>query len=256
MSEVLSTSAATGPLLIAILVALAAGLVSFLSPCVLPLVPAYVALVAGLGGSGGASSDRSASTRRAVVGTVLFIAGFSLVFVAAGTAFGALGSFLLTEQDWLIRIIGAITIVLGLGFIGLFDRFRWFNMDMRIHKVPRTGLVGAPLLGIMFGLGWTPCIGPMLAAVLGLASTSATAGRGALLLVAYCIGLGVPFLLFAFASGRAMDLVAPIKRHYRAIRIFGGVMLVALGILEITGLWQQYVAWLMTVFNWDSGTLI
>lgn len=246
-------TAATGPLLIAIPIAVLAGLVSFLSPCVLPLVPAYIGLVAGLGGSGGADTkDVSPSTTRAVVGTALFVAGFSVVFVAEGLAFGVLGEFFLTEADWLTKVIGVLTIIMGLAFIGVFDRFRWFSADMRLHKVPRFGLIGAPLLGVLFGLGWTPCIGPMLAAVLGLASQSATAGRGALLLAAYCVGLGVPFLLFALATGRAMDVLAPVKRHYREIKVFGGVLLVVLGVLEVTGLWQAFLTWLTTTLNWTT----
>ena len=246
-------TAASGPLLIAIPIAVLAGLVSFLSPCVLPLVPAYIGLVAGLGGSGGDDrADVSPSTTRAVLGTVLFVLGFSVVFIAEGLAFGALGEFFLTEASWLTKVIGALTIVMGLAFIGVFDRVRWFNADLRLHKMPRIGIIGAPLLGVLFGLGWTPCIGPMLAAVLGLASQSATAGRGAVLLAAYCIGLGVPFLLVALASGRAMDVLAPVKRHYREIKIFGGVLLVVLGVLEVTGLWQAFVTWLTVTLNWTT----
>lgn len=242
-------TAASGPLLIAALIAGVAGLVSFLSPCVLPLVPAYLGLVAGMGGSG---AEKSASTVRAVTGSVLFVAGFSVVFIAEGIAVGALGEFLLTEASWLTKVIGVFTIVMGLAFMGVFDRVRWFNADFRIHRVPRLGLIGAPLLGMLFGLGWTPCIGPMLAAVLGLASQEATAVRGAILLTAYCFGLGAPFVLVAFASGRAIDALAPIKRHYRGIKIFGGAMLVVLGILEVTGLWASFVAWLQTTLNWTT----
>lgn len=246
-------TAASGPLLFAIPIAVLAGLVSFLSPCVLPLVPAYVGLVAGLGGSGGEDrTDASPSTTRAVVGTALFVLGFSVVFIAEGVAFGVLGEFFLTEADWLTKLIGVLTIIMGLVFIGAFDRVRWFNADLRLHRVPRVGLIGAPLLGVLFGLGWTPCIGPMLAAVLGLASQSATAGRGAILLAAYCVGLGVPFLAVALASGRALDVLAPVKRHYRGIKIFGGVLLVILGVLEITGVWQTFVIWLTTTLNWTT----
>lgn len=246
-------NAATGPLLLAVPIAIIAGLVSFLSPCVLPLVPAYIGLLAGLGGSGGEDQrDASPSTTRAVVGTLLFVLGFSVVFIAEGLAFGALGEFFLTESGWLTKVIGIVTIVMGLAFVGLFDRFRWFNSDMRIHRVPRIGIIGAPLIGVLFGLGWTPCIGPMLAAVLGLASDSATVLRGGILLAAYCVGLGVPFLLVAFASGRALDVLAPIKRHYRGIKIFGGVLLVILGVLEVTGLWQSFVVWLQTTLNWQA----
>lgn len=250
---------ATGSLLIALPLALIAGLISFASPCVLPLVPAYLALVAGLAGTGvdagaqleGGAKAKTASTMRATVGALLFVLGFTVVFVAVGTAIGALGQIFITQHSWITRVIGAFTIILGLVFMGAFDRVGFVQRDLRLHRVPRSGLIGAPLLGVAFGLGWTPCIGPMLAAVLGLASSTATAGRGAIMLFAYCLGLGIPFVAFALLSGRAFDVMAPIKRHYRAVRLVGGGILVILGFLELTGWWTNVIVWIQTSIPWQ-----
>jgi cytochrome c-type biogenesis protein len=169
-----------------------------------------------------------------VLGTLLFIAGFSAVFVSYGALFGGLGATLLTHQDLITRVLGVVVIVLGLGFLGVIPALQ---REARIHHRPPRGLWGAPLLGALFGLGWTPCIGPTLAAVQGLAFTEASAGRGALLSVAYCVGLGLPFLLVGLAMERGLGALAWARRNARAIQVVGGACLVALGLVMVSGLW-------------------
>lgn len=232
---------AYGPLLIALPIAMAAGLVSFLSPCCLPLVPGYLAYVTGAAGADAGTPSVPARRSVAVVGTSLFVLGFALVFTSYGAAFGAIGSTLLRHQDVILRVLGVLTIVLGLMFAGVLGAVPGLSRTMRPGYRPQVGLAGAPVLGVMFGVGWTPCIGPTLAAVLSLATTSGTAGRGAILSFAYSIGLGIPFLLAALGIDRAFRLFAFARRHALAVMRAGGVMLVALGILEVTGLWG---AWL------------
>jgi cytochrome c-type biogenesis protein len=212
---------------------------------VLPLVPGYLAYTTGL--SAAEVFDEEGRRRgRLVLGAVLFVAGFTLVFVSAGVLLGGFGGFLLENQDVLQRVLGSITIVLGLGFIGFLP---WLQRDVRIDRKPAVGLAGAPVLGMMFGLGWTPCIGPTLAAVMALGLNEGSALRGGVLAVAYCIGLGLPFVLTALAFSRAMTAFGWVKRHHLAVMRAGGAMLVAIGVLLVTGAWNDVVVGLQVWAN-------
>ena len=236
---------ADGSLLLALPLATAAGLVSFLSPCVLPLVPGYLAYTTGL--SAAEVFDEAPRRRgRLVAGALLFVAGFTFVFVSAGVLLGGLGGFLLENQDVLQRVLGAVTIVLGLSFVGFLP---WLQHDLRIDRKPAVGLLGAPVLGMVFGLGWSPCLGPTLAAVFALGLGEGTALRGGVLAVAYCLGLGLPFVLAAVAFGRAMTVFDWFKKHYVAVMRAGGGMLVVIGVLLMTGVWDSWVSSLQVWVN-------
>jgi cytochrome c-type biogenesis protein len=284
----------SGPLILAVPVAVAAGAVTFLSPCVLPLVPGYLSYVTGMSGTA-AGLDRAPSRKaaapvmaaaqaagpavaagvetselaaaspaatsvdppadaiqrgRVVAGAMLFVLGFSVLFASEGVLLGGLGEKLLVHQRVVTQILGGVTIVLGLLFAGVFDRLMLTGRIFRPSWRPRAGLAGAPLLGLMFGLTWTPCIGPTLSAVLGLAGTSGTAARGALLALAYGIGLGIPFLIVAFAFQRGMQFFGWARRHARLITGLGGAMLVVVGVLEVTGTWSAAMSWLQV--HWSS----
>jgi len=247
-----------GSLWLAMAVAALVGLISFLSPCVLPLVPGYLSYVAGLAGNAAedrtedrplqaepASSvallPRTASRRRVVLGAALFVLGFSAVFISFGALFGGLGRLLLEWAPVINRVLGVVTIVMGLAFLGLLPQLQ---RERRIHRLPRAGLAGAPLLGVVFGVGWTPCLGPTLGAINTLALTEASAVRGAVLGVAYCIGLGLPFLLVAAGADRALRLSAAARRHARTVTRIGGGVLVLLGLLLLTGMWDGFMIWL------------
>jgi cytochrome c-type biogenesis protein len=234
---------ASGSLLLAVPIALVAGLVSFASPCVLPLVPGYLSYVTGMAGADLATVRRG----RLVAGTSLFVLGFTVVFTSTGALFGNIGNDLLSHQRVITVILGLVTIAMGLAFIGVLPGLR---REFRIHHRPAAGLAGAPLLGVLFGLGWVPCIGPTLTAVLSLSVNEASAVRGALLTVAYCLGLGVPFLLTAVAFRRAMGAFDWLKRHYVWVMRAGGAMLVVVGMLLVTGIWGGLIASLQ---SWIQG---
>jgi cytochrome c-type biogenesis protein len=183
---------------------------------------------------------------RVVAGTGLFVLGFTAVFVSYGAAFGGLGKWLTLHQVGVGQVLGAVTIVMGLAFAGAFSRLSWANREWRIHRLPPPGLLGAPVLGVLFGLGWTPCLGPTLSAVLGLAVQSATAGRGAVLSAVYCLGLGVPFIVVGMAFRRSVGALAAFRRRARLLTAVGGGMLVAVGLLEVTGTWADLIAEMRT----------
>lgn len=232
-----SETAFSGSLVLAVPVAIVAGLVSFFSPCVVPLLPGYLSYATGLSGADLESARRG----RMVAGSSLFVLGFSAVFVALGTASGALGDWLVTYAREISVVLGALTIVVGIAFLGFLP---WMQRDVRVHRVPFVGLGAAPMLGVLFGLGWTPCIGPTLSAVQALAFQEATAGRGALLSVAYCIGLGGPFVIAALAFRRMLGAVAWVRRHQAWVTRTGGIMLIVVGLLLVTGIWDTWVLYL------------
>lgn len=230
-----------GPLLVAIPIALLAGLVSFLSPCILPLVPGYLGYVGGVTGSNG-QPDR----RRLLLGVLLFILGFTLVFTLTNAAFGTLGVWLVRYDDLILRIAGVLVIALGLVFIG---QFTLFQRTIKPSWLPRTGLAGAPLLGIVFGIGWTPCLGPTLITISALSLDSGSAAQGVVLGIFYSLGLGIPFLLVALGFGWVATSVAWVKRHIRVVNIVGGAMLVLIGVLMVSGLWALVMSEFGAVVN-------
>ncbi len=284
----------SGPVLLAMPVAAAAGAITFLSPCCLPLVPGYLAYLTGMTGSaagarqpvkpaaetamalspavavagpgntgGGPAAGPSARPAtppgdprapvrsRVMAGTLLFILGFSALFAVEGVAVASLGYSLRLHTAGLTQILGGLIIALGLLFIGLFDRFSFAGRIIKPGVRPRAGLAGAPLLGVLFGLGWTPCTGPTLIAVLALGTTTGTALRGGLLAFVYALGIGVPFLIVAFAFQRGVNAFAFARRHARIITRVGGLMLIAVGVLEVTGAWASAISWLQV--HWVNG---
>jgi len=292
----------TGPLILAAPIAAAAGALTFLSPCVLPLVPGYLSYVTGMSGTdaqraeaaaaervavapdgtavtsdgpgdgagaapgpasmspgaaGGTPAAAGHSTRpagavtagrpargRTLLGTTLFVIGFSLVFATEGLAFGGLGLVLQRHEAGVTQVLGGVTIVLGLLFAGVFDRFTIAGRIVRPSIRPRAGLIGAPLLGVLFAVSWTPCIGPTLSVVLSLALTSGTAVRGAVLAFIYGLGLGIPFIILALAFQRGMTAFQFARRHAQLIARVGGGLLVLVGILEVSGAWTTAIDWL------------
>lgn len=230
---------ANGTLIAAMALAFAAGVVAFVSPCVLPLAPGYVSFVTGLTGSELADAQRNRG--RVLLGSVLFVLGFSLVFVSYGALFGGFGSLLLQYQDIINRVLGVLIIIMGLAFMGVIGGLQ---REWRIHAVPKWGVAGAPLLGIAFGLGWSPCIGPTLTAVQGLAFSEASAARGAVLSLAYCLGLGLPFIVLALAFTRTARALSFVREHYEVILRIGGALLILIGLLLVTGAWTSFTIWL------------
>jgi cytochrome c-type biogenesis protein len=286
----------SGPLLLAMPVAAAAGAITFLSPCCLPLVPGYLSYITGMSGTGlqdsggakksaaamvgatvpgavaaaapsgsaqaaasqpaGADAQKGPTARtygrgRAVTGTALFVLGFSALFASYGLAFGSIGDTLKAHEQVVSQALGCLLIALGLLFAGAFDRFTLAGRVFRPSIRPRAGLAGAPLLGVLFGLGWTPCIGPTLAAVLTLSETTGTAARGATLAFVYGLGLGIPFLIVAFAFQRGISMFGFARRHGQLITRIGGIMLIAVGVLEVTGAWATAMTWLQV--HWIQG---
>jgi cytochrome c-type biogenesis protein len=267
----------SGPLLLAIPVAAAAGAVTFLSPCCLPLVPGYLAYITGMsgadanagggtavevaesgadlsaaGGGGGVTTRARTSAAlpanpprgRAVAGTALFVLGFSAVFSLIGLAAGGVGELLQTHADGITQVLGGVTILLGLLFFGAFDRFMFAGRIFKPSFRPRAGLAGAPVLGVMFGIGWTPCIGPTLGVVMALSLQSGTAARGAFLCFIYGLGLGIPFLIVAAIFQRMVGVLGFFKRNAQMVSRIGGALLVVVGLLEVTGAWTAAIVWL------------
>ena len=229
----------SGSLIVALSIAFAAGVVAFLSPCVLPLAPGYVSYVTGL--TGAELADPAGRRGRVLLGSLLFVLGFSIVFVSYGVAFGGIGSVLLQYQEPINRVLGVIVIVMGLAFLGVIPGMQ---REWRLHRAPTWGVAGAPLLGIIFGLGWSPCIGPTLTAVQSLAFTEASAARGAALSMAYCLGLGLPFVALAVAFSRTAGALGWVKRNYEWVMRIGGAMLIVIGLLLVTGAWTSFTIWL------------
>lgn len=234
----------SGSMLVAVPVAALAGLVSFFSPCVVPLVPGYLSYATGIGAAD--IVDGKASRRRMLLGTSLFVLGIAVVFVSTGAAFGGLGAKLLVNQRLVSVIAGALAILMGLAFAGLLPVFR---RDLRTNLAPRAGLVAAPVLGFAFALGWTPCIGPALSVVLTLSLNEGSAMRGAVLALAYTLGLGIPFVVLGVAFVRFAGALAWVRTHQRAVMRAGGVLMVLVGIALITGLWD---VWMAALRGWAS----
>jgi cytochrome c-type biogenesis protein len=232
-------------LLAALPIAVAAGFVSFISPCVLPLLPGYLAFLSGATGSLEGRSGRG----RAVLGSISFIIGFAIVFVSVGALFGGFGALLRDHERILSIVFGTVTILLGLFFGGWWPS-KWLNRERRIHHLPRVSILGAGALGFLFALGWTPCLGPTLAAISGLAAatSNATALRGSILAFFYCLGLGIPFIVAALATEWVTTASSWLRRHQRAIGRIGGLLLVVIGILEVSGAWHSFVIWLQVHF--------
>jgi len=275
MGETFADAASRGPLLLAIGAAAIAGLVSFLSPCVLPLMPGYLSYVTGLAGAdldaalgvppkeqatGGSVAVRTrppvvkaAGRGRVLAGTVLFVVGFSVVFMLLATLVANIGLALKTHERTLNIVLGVLIIVLGLMFIGLVPGLQG---QARVRWLPNAGLVGAPVFGALFGLSWLPCTGPTLGAVLGLATTSGQTDRAVVLALAYSLGLGVPFVLFGLFFRRLLGVFKAVRRNSRWVTRIGGVLLILVGVALVTGGWNHFLVWLLTTFNFGGGTLL
>ncbi|MBQ1051600.1 cytochrome c biogenesis protein CcdA [Micromonospora sp. C51] len=270
--------AESGPLLLALGAAALAGLVSFLSPCVLPLMPGYLSYVTGLAGAdlegrhespavdetpddgGGVGTAVRERTRvapavkgRVLAGTLLFIAGFTVVFTATAVLFSGVGRVFFDHERTLEIIVGGLIVVLGLGYLGALPGFQ---REFRINRLPAAGLLGAPVLGAVFALSWVPCTGPTLAAVLGMATTSGQTDRAVVLAVAYCLGLGLPFVVFGLGFNRLLGVFRTVRRHSRWVTRIGGALLILIGLALVTGGWTNVVIWLQTtvgVGNFEVG---
>ncbi|MFG1675056.1 cytochrome c biogenesis CcdA family protein [Micromonospora sp. NPDC049282] len=275
MGETFARLASSGPLLLAVGAAALAGLVSFLSPCVLPLMPGYLSYVTGLAGAdlegvrrgprstppvaegpplnkaGGVGvAERAAPARsaaavkgRVLAGTLLFIAGFTAVFVSTAILFSSVGKLFFRYERTLEIVIGALVVVLGLGYLGVIPGMQ---REFRIRWLPSAGLLGAPVLGAVFALSWLPCTGPTLGAVIGLATTEGSAERAVVLAVAYCLGLGLPFVVFGLGFQRLLGVFRAVRRNSRWVTRVGGALLILIGLALVTGGWQNVVIWLQT----------
>ncbi len=275
MGETFADVASSGPLLLALGAAAIAGLVSFLSPCVLPLMPGYLSYVTGLAGADldaalgvprkDEPADGSVAVRtrppeaktagrgRVLAGTALFVAGFSVVFMLLATLVANIGLALKAHQDTLNIVLGVLIIVFGLMFLGLVPGMQG---EARIKWLPRAGLAGAPIFGALFGLSWLPCTGPTLGAVLTLATTTGQTDRAVVLALAYSFGLGVPFVLFGLFFRRLLGVFKAVRRNSRWVTRIGGVLLIVVGLTLVTGGWNSFLIWLLTTFNFDAGTLL
>jgi cytochrome c-type biogenesis protein len=271
MGHSFANAASSGPLLLAIGAAAIAGLVSFLSPCVLPLIPGYLSYVTGLAGAdldaalGVPSRDGPGAMRTAVAappaagrgrvlaGTALFVIGFAAVFTLLATLVANIGFALKAHERVLNVVLGVLVIVLGLGFLGLIPGLQ---REVRIHRMPAAGLVGAPVFGALFALSWMPCVGPTLGAVLSLATISGQTDRAVILAVAYSLGLGVPFIAFGVFFRKLIGVFAAVRRNSRWVTRIGGALLILVGVALVTGGWNTFLIWLLTTFNFDAGTLL
>jgi cytochrome c-type biogenesis protein len=240
-----SHTVSDGPLLVAAAVAVLVGVVGFLSPCVLPLVPGYLSYVAGLSGD----AERP-SQRRMILGALLFVLGFTAIFVAQGAAFGELGLSITEHRLGIEQALGAVTIVMGIVFLG---GIPLLQREFRFHRLPRAGLLGAPLLGAGFGLAWAPCLTPTYTAVYTMAVSQGTAGRGAVLTVFYCLGLGIPFIVVALGFGWVTSVLGFVRRHRMWVSGIGGGLLIAIGILLLTGEWDHLMNVLRANVGQESG---
>ena len=244
MGETFAGIASGGPLIIAVGVAALAGLVSFLSPCVLPLVPGYLSYMTGLAGADLDDALRrpdAAARGRILLGTGGFIAGFTVVFTLTGVLVASLGQALIQNSRLVEAIVGGLIIVLGLAFLGVVPGLQ---REFRIHRLPAAGLVGAPVFGAVFALGWVPCVGPTLASVLLLATVDGSTSRAVTLTIAYCLGLGLPFVVFGLGFRKLIGLHQAIRRNSRWVTRFGGAMLVLVGLALTTGGWGLFINWL------------
>lgn len=247
MAEWFQSQAGAGPLALALPVALVAGLVSFFSPCVIPLLPGYLSYATGLSGADLATGEVG-HRGRMLLGSALFVLGFTAVFVLVGAATGSVGFWLRTWQREITVVMGLLLIVLGLVFAGVLP---WLQREWRIHRLPAVGLGAAPLVGAIFALGWTPCIGPTYGVILTLTYQDATATRGAVLSVAYALGLGIPFLVAGLAYRRTLGALRWVRRHQVWIMRLGGLMLVVVGLLLVSGWWDRILSWIQ--FHLVSG---
>lgn len=277
MGETFEGIASGGPLLLAIGAAVIAGVVSFLSPCVLPLIPGYLSYVTGLagadldaalgstpkpeaapeGGGGTAVATKprvQASGRgRVLAGTSLFVLGFAVVFTLMASLVANIGITLMSNKRVLDIVLGILIILLGLAFLGLVPGMQ---RELRIHRLPNAGLLGAPIFGALFALSWMPCVGPTLGAVLGLATRAGETDRAVILALAYSLGLGVPFVLFGLFFRRLLGVFKAVRRNSRWVTRTGGALLIAVGLALVTGGWNSFLIWLLTTFNFDAGTLL
>ncbi|HET6214197.1 MAG TPA: cytochrome c biogenesis protein CcdA [Micromonosporaceae bacterium] len=239
MGQSFAEIARGGPLLLAVAVAALAGLVSFLSPCVLPLVPGYLSYVTGLAGAD--LEDAQGRRGRIVTGVLLFIAGFTAVFTVTGVLVAGIGRTLLAHARTAEVLVGLLVIVLGVAFLGVVPGLQ---REWRLHRLPGAGLAGAPVFGAVFALGWVPCVGPTLGAVLGLAAVGGQSGRAVVLAVAYCLGLGLPFLAFGLGFRALIGVFTAVRRNSRWVTRIGGALLVLVGLALVTGGWTDFVNWL------------
>ncbi|MFB9313167.1 cytochrome c biogenesis CcdA family protein [Nocardioides plantarum] len=240
MGDFFGQQAASGSLALALPLAAVAGLVSFFSPCVIPLLPGYLSYATGLTGADLAAGEASRRRGRMLLGSVLFVLGFTVVFVLIGTTVGGIGPSVRGWSDQITFVMGFVLILLGLVFAGVVP---WLQRDWRIHKIPAVGLGAAPLIGALFALGWAPCIGPTYSVIIGLTYTDATAARGAVLSGAYALGLGVPFIVAGLFYARSLRALSFVRRHQQVVMRVGGAMLVVVGLLLVTGYWDYVVQW-------------